>query len=243
MSVQIPSLKDLMKAGVHFGHQKSKWHPKMRQFIFAVKNNVHVIDLEKTQVEMEKALNFLGETVARGGTVLFLSTKKQAKSIVKEAAIDCGMPYIVSRWLGGTLTNASSVLNLVKKYRKLKADQESGALEKYTKKEQLNISREVKRLDEIVGGISSLDKIPDVLFIVDMKEEKTAVAEAISKKVPIVAICDTNVNPEKADYAIPGNDDATSSIKLLVNTVSVAIKDFKASKPATPTATPTPVKK
>ena len=153
------------------------------------------------------------------------------------------MPYIVSRWLGGTLTNASSVLNLVKKYRKLKADQESGALDKYTKKEQLNISREIKRLDEIVGGISSLDKIPDVLFIVDMKEEKTAVAEAISKKVPIVAICDTNVNPEKADYAIPGNDDATSSIKLLVNTVSAAIKDFKASKPAVPTATPTPVVK
>lgn len=230
MSVTIPSLKDLMKAGVHFGHQKSKWHPKMKPFIFTEKNGVHVIDLEKTQKELETALKFVAETVSRGGTVLFLSTKKQAQSIIKEAALDCGMPYIVSRWLGGTLTNASSVLNLVKKYRKLKADQESGALVKYTKKEQLNISREIERLEEIVGGIATLDKVPDVLFIVDIKEEKTAVAEAIKRKVPIVAICDTNVNPEKVDYPIPGNDDATSSIKILVNSVAGAIKVAKQSK-------------
>ena len=222
---KIPELVELMKAGVHFGHQKSKWHPKMDQYIFTSKNGIHVINLEETQKCLETALNFLKETVTNGGTVLFLGTKRQAQPIIKEAAEYCGMPYIVSRWLGGTLTNASSVLNLVKKFRKLKKDLEISDEKKYTKKERLQIQREVDRLEVLIGGISNLNKIPDVLFVVDCKDEKTAVLEAVKKEVPIVAICDTNVNPDKIDYPIPSNDDATSALKLLVNLASEAISE------------------
>ena len=212
----IPSLEDLMKAGVHFGHQKSKWHPKMRPFIFCEKNNVHVINLEETQKQLEKALGFIKETVIRGGTVLFVGTKNQVQDIVKDAALYCNMPFVVYRWMGGALTNAQTVLALVKKFRKMKEDQALGNYQKYTKKEQLELSREIDRLNTIVGGMEKLDKLPDVLFIVDIKKEKTAMAEALRKKTPVVAICDTNVNPELVDYPIPGNDDAVSSVKLLV---------------------------
>jgi len=242
---KLPELSDLMKAGVHFGHQKSKWHPKMAPFIFTEKNGVHVVNLEETQKQLEKAVGFVEGIVSGGGTVLFLSTKKQAKKIVLEAAKDCGMPYIISRWLGGTLTNASSVLNLVKKFRRLTADKETGRLEKrYTKKEQLTITREIARLDELVGGISTLDKVPDAIFLVDAKVEKTAVLEANKKNIPIIAIADTNINPDRIDYPIPGNDDATSSIKLLTGVIAQAIKSAKpaSSTPAAPAATPAPKK-
>lgn len=224
----IPSLEDLMKAGVHFGHQRSKWHPKMEPFIFTEKNGIHVINLEQTQKQLVKALDFVKQTVTNGGTVLFLGTKKQAQEIVKEAALDCGMPYVIYRWLGGTLTNATSILALVKKYRKLKEDKASGALKKYTKKEQLDIDREIEDLQIVVGGIEKLDKIPTVLFIVDIKKEKTALKEAMRKKVPMVAICDTNVNPELVDYPIPANDDAMNSIRVIVNLVAAAVKEAQA---------------
>ncbi len=223
----IPSLEDLMKAGVHFGHQRSKWYPKMERFIFTEKNNIHVINLEETQKQLAKAYEFIAQTVATGGTILFVGTKRQAQEIVKDAALSCGMPYVVYRWLGGTLTNAASVLGLVKKYRKLKEDKATGALAKFTKKEQLDIDREIERLETIVGGIEKLDKIPDVMFIVDMKKEKTAVQECLRKKVPFIAICDTNVNPDLTDYPIPGNDDATSSIKILVTSIAAAINDAR----------------
>lgn len=222
---KIPELKELMKAGVHFGHRKSKWHPKMEKFIFTDKNGIHVINLEETQKQLEEAMNFVKETCAKGGTVLFLGTKKQGKAIVETAAKDCGMPYIVSRWLGGTLTNASSVLNLVKKYRKLLKLKETGEIKKYTKKEQLTISREIEKLDELVGGISTLDKVPDAIFMIDAKEEKTALLEANKRNIPVVSICDTNVNPEKITYPIPANDDASNSIKLITNLIAVAAKE------------------
>jgi len=224
---KVPELKELMKAGVHFGHQKSKWHPKMAPFIFSEKSGVHVINLEETQNQIEIAIKFAQETVKNGGNVLFLSTKKQAKAIVKEAAISCGMPYIISRWLGGTLTNAISVLNLVKKYRKLIKEKESGEIKKYTKKEQLQLGREMIRLDDLIGGISNITKIPNAIFIIDVKLEKTAVLEANKMSVPIIALCDTNVNVSRVDYPIPANDDASSSIKLIVNTIAKAIKDVQ----------------
>lgn len=224
---KMPELKEFMKAGVHFGHQKSKWHPKMKPFIFTEKNGVHVINLEETQKHLVTAFEFIKEIVATGGTILFLGTKPQAKQYVKEAALSCGMPYVISRWLGGTLTNSNSVLNLVKKYRKLKLEQETGELKKYTKKEQLNIAREIERLDVLIGGIANLNTIPNVLFITDVKTEKTAVDEARRKKVPIIAICDTNVNPDKIDYPIPANDDATNSIKLIVNLVAAAVNESR----------------
>lgn len=227
---KLPELSDLMKAGVHFGHQKSKWHPKMKTFIFTEKNGVHVINLEKTVEQLEKALKFVNETVSKGGTVLFLATKKQAKAIIKKAALDCNSPYIVSRWLGGTLTNANSVLNLVKKYRRLLEEKESGKIKRFTKKEQLSISREIDRLEEIVGGIAQLDKVPDAIFIVDIKQEKTALLEANKKNIPVIAMCDTNVNPDKVDYPIPANDDATSSIRLIVELIAQGVKEARLSK-------------
>jgi len=226
----MPGLEDLMKAGVHFGHRRSKWHPKMEPFIFTEKNDIHIINLEKTQTQLEKALGFLTQTVAAGGTVLFLGTKKQAQDIVKEGAIACNMPYIVYRWLGGTMTNANSVLGLVKKYRKLKEDKASGALKKFTKKEQLNMDREIIRLDTIVGGLENMDKLPQVVVIVDIKTEKTALNEAIRKEIPVVAVCDTNVNPELVDYPVPANDDATSSIKMIVNLMVEAVKEGQQKK-------------
>ena len=216
-----------MKAGVHFGHQKSKWHPKMKPFIYIEKNGVHIINLEQTQKLLEKALGFIEKTVQNNGTVLFLGTKRQAQGLVKEAALSCDMPYVVTRWLGGTLTNATSVLGLAKKYRKLKEDKASGKLDKFTKKEKLTVTREIERLEDIVGGISKLERIPNVIFVVDVKHEKTAVQEAIRKGVPVVAICDSNVNPDKIDYPIPGNDDATKAIELFVKLVADKINEAK----------------
>lgn len=230
----IPSLEEMMKAGVHFGHQRSKWHPKMKPYIFTEKNGVQIINLEETQKQLGKALEFIAKTVEQGGTVLFLGTKIQAKKIVKEAAESCKSPYIISRWLGGTLTNAPSILGLVKKFRKLRSDKASGALEKYTKKEQLLMNQEIERLEGLVGGIAELDKIPDALFIVDIREEKTAVREARRKNVPIVALCDTNTNPEKAEYPIPANDDAIKSIALLAGAVAQTIADVKSKKNEAP---------
>jgi len=225
--VKMPTLEEMLKAGVHFGHQKSKWHPKMKPFIFTEKNGVHVINLEETQKQLELALQYVKETVSAGGTVLFVGTKKQAQQIVKDSAIACGSPFIVSRWLGGTLTNSSSVLGLAKKLRKFKEEVASGEVTKYTKKEQLNITREIVRLDEVVGGIEKLERIPDVIFIVDIKNEKTAVQEALRRGVPVIAICDTNVNPELVTLPIPANDDATNSIKLVVELMAAAVKDAK----------------
>lgn len=228
---KIPTLEEMLKAGVHFGHQKSKWHPKMKPYIFTEKNGVHIINLEETERLLEKALTFVNETISRGGTVLFLGTKKQARTIVKDAAISCGAPYIVSRWLGGTMTNSNSVLGLVRKYRKLKEENATGGLEKYTKKERLQIQREITKLDEVVGGIEKLDRIPDAIFVVDIKAEKTAVAEANRKGVPVIAFADTNVNPDRIDYPIPANDDATNSIRVIVNAVADAIKEAKEAMP------------
>ncbi len=225
--LKMPTLEEMLKSGVHFGHQSSKWHPKMKPFIFTEKNGVHVINLEETQKQLEKALEYVRETVSAGGTVLFVGTKTQAKDIVHDAAVDCGAPFIVSRWLGGTLTNSPSVLGLAKKLRKMKEEKASGELSKYTKKEQLQITREIVRLDEVVGGIEKMEKIPDVIFIVDIKTEKTAVEEALRRGVPVIAICDTNVNPDLVTLPIPANDDASNSIRLITNLIAAAVKDAK----------------
>ncbi|MFA6536954.1 MAG: 30S ribosomal protein S2 [Patescibacteria group bacterium] len=221
--MKIPSLEDLMKSGVHFGHQKSKWHPKMAPFLFTEKNGIHIINLEQTQKQLEKALDFARQTVLNGGNILFLGTKKQAKEIVRQGAIACNMPFVVNRWLGGTLTNATSVFNTIKRLRKIKDEKATGAWEKYTKKERVLIDKEIIKLEALVGGMEKINKIPTVIFVVDIKTEKTAIAEANRCHVPLIAVCDSNVNPEMIDYPIPGNDDAISSIKLLVNLLSETI--------------------
>ncbi len=222
---EIPDLLTMLKAGVHFGHKISKRHPKMKPYIFMAKNGFHIINIEETQVKLKEALDFIKKIVSNGGTILFLGTKKQAQAIIVKAAKDCGMPYIKERWLGGTFTNFSSISKLIKKYNDLKEKKANGQLDKYTKKERLEFDQEIEKSERVVGGVANLTKLPDAVFVCDVRKEKTAVAEANKKNVPIVAICDTNVNPDKITYPIPANDDAIKSIELLVNLVAEAVKE------------------
>lgn len=221
----LPSLLDMLKAGVHFGHQSSRWHPKMAPFIFTKRNGVHIIDLEKTLEEMDKTLAAVKEFTAQGKNILFISTKPQAKEIVKAAALDAGMPFLVDRWIGGMLTNFPEIKKRIKKYNELKSQQASGELEKYTKKEQLDISKLLGKMDLSLGGLKDLTQMPDAVFVPAMQREKTAVTEATTMGVDIIAVCDTNANPDKAKHIIPANDDAVNSIKLVVELVAKAAKE------------------
>lgn len=224
---QIPNILEMFKAGLHFGHRVSKRHPKMEPYIYTQKNTVHIINLEVTQKKLKEALEFIEKAVAKGGTVLFLATKKQAQEIVKKAAIDCGSPYIVERYVGGTFTNFSEISKLIKKLKSLVEKKKTGELSKYTKKEQLEFDKEIERLNKLVGGIQELTKLPDVIFVLDVKKERGAVIEARKKEIPIVAVCDTNVDPTKIDYPIPANDDAVKSITMISGLVSEAINNGK----------------
>ena len=224
----------MLQAGVHFGHQASRWHPKMAPFIYTQRNGVHIINLEKTQEELAKTLSAVKQMAKEGKVILFTSTKPQAQEIVKQAAIDCGMPYLVDRWIGGLLTNFSEIHRLLKKYRTLKEEQANGELGRYTKKEQLEFSKQIAVWDDTIGGIAVLEKIPDALFIPAMQREKTAVTEANQMEVSIIGICDTNANPAKAAYVIPANDDAVKSITLMVSLVAAAVKEGKAEAPVAP---------
>lgn len=214
---------ELLQSGVHFGHQKGRWHPKMKPYIFAERNGVYVIDLEKTIEKLAEATDFVEKIGGSGGTVLFVGTKSQGKKIIKKYAEQAGMPYIVERWVGGLFTNYANVGKLIKKYKSLKEQRESGALAKYTKKEQVEIGKEIERLDKMVGGLESMAKLPDAVFILDAKHEKTALLEARKRKIPIISFADTNINPELLDYPIPANDDAVNSIELITKTIAEAI--------------------
>jgi small subunit ribosomal protein S2 len=220
-----PALLDMLKAGVHFGHQKSKWHPKMKEFIFGVRNGVHIINLERTAEELEKALEYLKSLAANGRVILFVGTKRQARKPVMEAAIACGMPYLVERWIGGLLTNFEEVRRRLKKYKTLREQFETGEIEKYTKKEQVNMKKQLEKMDKYLIGLTALDKMPDALYIADMRTEKTALAETKRMEVPVVAACDTNTDPTQVAYAIPANDDAVNSITLMANLASEAISE------------------
>ena len=224
---KVPELSELLQAGVHFGHQSSKRYPSMGAFIHSTRNLVDIINLEETSKRLQIALNFITETVARGGTVLFVSSKRQAKAVVEKHAVACGMPFVTARWLGGTFTNFASIAGLVKTLKGLEEKFKSGEMEKYTKKEQLDFERERQRLHELVGGLKEMRKLPEAVFIVDIKKDKTAVAEANKKKISIVALVDSNVNPAVVDYPIPGNDDAVKSIELITGLVAQAVMDGK----------------
>lgn len=241
--MQIPSLLELLQAGVHFGHKTSKSHPKMSPFIFGIKNDVHLINLEETQKYLAKALEFLKDRAREGKTILFVGTKKQAQEITKKYAKECGMPYAAGRWLGGTVTNFPVVSLLIKKMKTLRTQRDSGELQKYTKKEQLDFQREIERLEEIVGGLENLTKLPDVFFIWDIRTEETAFREAKKKKIPVVAVCDSNVNPTDVQYVIPANDDAVKSIELITSLVAAAINEGKAESVPAPVAAPVSVTK
>ena len=221
--MQLPSITELLQSGVHFGHQKGRWHPKMKPYIFAERNGVYVIDLEKTQEKLKSAAEFAEKIGANGGTILFVGTKSQGKSIIEKYAKQCQMPYIKERWVGGLFTNYATVGKLIKKYKTLKEQRDSGALAKYTKKEQVDIGKEIERLDKMVGGLESLVKLPDAVFILDCKHEKTALLEAKKRRIPVISFADTNINPDELDYAIPANDDAVNSIELITKTIAEAI--------------------
>ncbi|OGL66736.1 30S ribosomal protein S2 [Candidatus Uhrbacteria bacterium RIFCSPHIGHO2_01_FULL_63_20] len=225
---KIPALADMLEAGMHFGHRTSRWHPKMEPFIFGAKSGVHIIDLEASQKQLQDALDFVKGVAARGGTVLFVGTKPQAKAAVREAAQRAGMPHVTERWLGGTLTNFPQIKKTLKRLKTLKDQREKGELKKYTKKEQLMIDREIEEMEHKMGGIAEVERLPDAIFIVDVKTEKTALTEASVTGTKVVALCDTNVNPSSVAYVIPGNDDAAKTIELIAHLVSDAVKEGKA---------------
>ncbi|MFA6995058.1 MAG: 30S ribosomal protein S2 [Patescibacteria group bacterium] len=221
--INVPSVEEMLKAGMHFGHRTNRWHPKMKQFIFTSKNGIYIIDLRKTQEKLQEALEFMAKLVGEGKSLLFVGTKSQVSAPLKKMAEETRQSYVVGKWLGGYLTNFAIVKKSVKKYLDLIEKRETGKLEKYTKKERLNFDREIKKLEMRVGGLSALTKLPDALFVWDIKEEETAVKEARQKNIPIIAICDTNVNPEEVNYPIPANDDSTKTIKLVLDAIKNAI--------------------
>lgn len=230
-NVKLPTLEDLLKAGAHFGHTCQKRHPKMSPYIFAKRDGINIIDLSKTEECLAKALNFLEEIAEKRGVILFVGTKKQIQKIITDSAEAVGMPYIKERWLGGTLTNFAEISKLIKKYQSLLRKKESGELKKYTKLEQLEFDREIARLDEMVGGLVRLEKVPTAIVMADLKKDKIVLPEAKRKKIPVVAICDTNTNPEQIQYPIPANDDSTKTTKLIFSLIAEAIK-FGASRAA-----------
>ncbi|MBU0531487.1 MAG: 30S ribosomal protein S2 [Candidatus Uhrbacteria bacterium] len=224
---KIPSLEEMLSAGVHFGHRTSHWHPKMEPYIFTARGGVHIINLEETQKQLEDALSYIKDIAARGGVILFVGTKRQAQKLVGEAAERVGMPYVNGRWLGGTLTNFGEIRRLVKRYLKLKDQQDKDELTKYTKKERLMISREIEDMASRIYGIRNLEAKPDAIFILDLRHEKTALQEAEHEHIPVVALCDTNVNPDKIKKVIPANDDAVKSIEMMLDLVAQAIEEGK----------------
>lgn len=226
------TLLDMLKSGVHFGHQTERWHPKMQPYIFTSRQGVHIINLEKTVEQLEKIEAVVSDMAKDGKTILFVATKRQAKDIVKKCADDAGMPYLTERWVGGFLTNFSTVSKNMERLRKLKKDFKTGAMEKYKKHEQMMFQEEIEKLEFVLGGVEEMTTLPDALFIVDIKKERTAVKEALKKGIPIIALVDTNTNPEMIDYPIPANDDATKSIELITGIISEAIQSGKSAKTA-----------
>jgi small subunit ribosomal protein S2 len=223
------TLMDMLKAGVHFGHKTSLWNPKMAGYIYTQRNNIHILDLEKTKIKLTNALTFVREVASRGGNVLFVGTKRQAKEVVRKAAESAGMPYVVTRWLGGTFTNFRTIQRTIKKmerYEKMIAD---GEIKKYTKKEQLMIAREVEKMKQFFSGIKDMKKLPDAIFVLDVKYDHIPVEEAKQSKVKIIGLVDTNSDPSKVDYVIPSNDDAIKVIEFMANAIADAVNDGKNS--------------
>ncbi len=211
------SMKSLLEAGVHFGHQKSHWNPKMKSFIFGARNGIHIIDLQQTVTLFSRAFNYVRNIVADGGTVLLVGTKKQARGIIEEESTRCNMPYINTRWLGGTLTNFNTIRSRVDYLLELKKLEEDGQMEMLPKKEAKNLRREIAKLEGLLGGIANMKQIPDAIFVVDTKKEHIAIKEARNLSIPVIAIVDTNCDPANADYPIPSNDDAIRAIKLFTS--------------------------
>ena len=221
--MSVVSMKQLLEAGVHFGHQTRRWNPKMARYIFTERNGINIIDLQKTVKKLEEAYSFVKEIAANGETVLFVGTKKQAGDSVKEEAERAGVHYVNARWLGGMMTNFKTIQRRIKRLEQLRKMQEDGTFERLTKKEVIKLEQEIEKLEKYLGGIKAMDKLPGALFIVDPRKERIAVAEAKKLGIPIVAIVDTNCDPDEIDYVIPGNDDAIRAVKLIASTMADAI--------------------
>ena len=219
------SMKQLLEAGVHFGHQTRRWNPKMAKYIFTERNGIYIIDLQKTVRKVDEAYNFLRGVAEEGKTVLFVGTKKQAQEAVKEEATKAGMYYVNERWLGGMMTNFQTIQKRVKRLKELEAMEEDGTFDILTKKEVQKLRHEMEKLDKFLGGIKEMNKLPGALFIVDPRKERIAVAEARKLNIPIVAIVDTNCDPDEIDYVIPGNDDAIRAVKLLTGRMADAVME------------------
>lgn len=221
------SLMEMLKAGVHFGHKKSLWNPKMASYIYTTRNNIHILDLEKTKNKLSEALNFARDTAAKGGIVLFVGTKRQAKEEVRKAAESCGMPYVVTRWLGGTFTNFRTIQRTIKKMEKYEKMIADGEVKKYTKKEQLMIGREVEKMKTFFSGIKEMKKLPEAIFVLDTKYDHIPVEEARQSKVKVIGLVDTNADPTNINYIIPSNDDAIKVITFMAEVMADAVNDGK----------------
>jgi len=223
----VVAMKQLLEAGVHFGHQTRRWDPKMAEYIFQARNGIHIIDLQKTSKKIDEAYSFVREQVEEGKSVLFVGTKKQAQECMKEAAITCGMFYIDQRWLGGMLTNFKTIRTRVERLKKLETMEQDGTFEVLPKKEVILLKKEMAKLETNLGGIKDMEELPGVIFIVDSKKEEIAIKEANKLNIPVVGLVDTNCSPENIDYVIPGNDDAIRSVKLIAQVIANAVIEAK----------------
>ena len=234
--MSVVSMKQLLEAGVHFGHQTRRWNPKMDRYIFAERNGIYIIDLQKTVKKLEEAYAFIKEVSENGGEVLFVGTKKQAMDSIKEEAIRCGMPFVNARWLGGMLTNFQTIQKRIRRLAQLKAMEQDGTFNLLPKKEVIKLNLEIEKLEKFMGGITEMKKQPAALFIVDPRKERIAVAEAHKLGIPIVAIVDTNCDPDEVDYVIPGNDDAIRAVRLIAGAMADAIIEGRQGESNAPAA-------
>lgn len=232
----IISMKQLLEAGVHFGHQTRRWNPKMARFIFTERNGIYIIDLQKTVRKVEEAYQFVRDLAGEGKTILFVGTKKQAQEAVAEEAVRCGMYFVNQRWLGGTLTNFPTIQKRIARLVKLEKMEEDGTFDVLPKKEVILLKKEKERLEKFLGGIKNMSRIPDAMFVIDPRKERIAVAEARKLGIPIVAIVDTNCDPDEIDYVIPGNDDAIRAVKLLTAKMAEAVTEGSQGSEETTTA-------
>ena len=228
MSINV-GVKELLEAGVHFGHQTRRWNPKMKRFIFAERNGVHVIDLNQTQTQLETACNFLAKVAGKGGKILFVGTKKQAQEAIKEAAEITGMPYVTERWLGGTLTNLKTIRRSIAKMTNIEKMDADGTIAQYVKKEQGALRREAEKMAKNMGGIRNMTEQPDAMFVIDIKREHNAVAEARRLRIPLIAMVDTNCDPDLVDFPIAANDDAIRSIRVVLGAIVQSVGEARAA--------------
>ena len=221
----VVSMKQLLEAGVHFGHQTRRWNPKMARYIFTERNGIYIIDLQKTVKKLDEAYNFVRDVSAEKGMVMFVGTKKQAQESIREEASRCGMPFVNARWLGGMLTNFRTIRRRIDRMEQLKKMREDGTFELLPKKEVIKLELEMEKLEKFLGGVKNMDRLPKALFVVDPRKEHIAVAEARKLHIPIVAIVDTNCDPDEIDYVIPGNDDAIRAVRLISSAMADAVME------------------